>query len=599
MEKTKLRNGYLIAAGGVWIYLMLRAWFIPPVHDEAATFFHYINHGEFMPGQALWDANNHILNSFLSKYFVKLFGVNTFSIRLTNLLFFPVYAWFLYKLSMELKHIRMQALLLLTGMFMHGFVEYFAYSRGYGMSMGILMGALSYSYQFFSKRNVHLLIPAILLFWLATLSNLTLQNTSLLFFGIAGLYMLFAKFQIRERLLGIVYLVIAGAAMLPFVILSLKMKEGGLLYYAADEDFWTAVITSFTQMFFGSRNILLKIFWLVWAGIFICLTLSSIPKLKANWDQNRARLLFPLLFFGNLLGIFAMHYLMDVNFPSDRTGMHLVLYLFIGCIFLADTGKRFQQILVVIPALIFTGQFVVGANMQYSTYWKNEHLPERFWTRIYEESQSGKYISNPTVGGYRIRTLVWAWYNFKHDGLLQNSQYTNYYNGFEDYQIFSVGDYQKHNDQYDSLDRDEISGVVLARRKTFLTRDIYVDSTGYTTPENFTGEFYNLFETFSPDSFINHSWLIEADIKLYSLATPPKIRFVTSMSDKDGNDIMYDTSPLHWLKKEFRPEDNAVTVKLLWYQVPPETKRIVVYLWNINQEAYTLQNASLRIYKVR
>lgn len=596
MKKNRIKYIYILAASGVWIYLILRAWFIPPVHDEAATFFHYINHHEFFPGKALWDANNHVLNSFLSIFFVKAFGVNTLSIRMANLLFFPVYAWFLYKLSLELKHVRMRLLLLFTGLTIHGFIEYFAYSRGYGMSMGVLLAALYYSYQFISQRNIRLLLPAVLLYALATLSNLTLQNTALLFMGMATIYLLTANFTFRQRLIGSLCIFIGLIAITPLAILSIKMKEGGLLYYAQDEDFWTAVITSFTQMFFDSKNILLKLFWFVWFGIFTWITVSFLLKIKQ--PENHARFLFPFLFFGNLAGIFAMHFLMDVNYPSDRTGMHLVLYLFVGGIFLADTGKAFQHIAVATPSALFFLQFLFGANLQYSTYWKNEHLTERFWIRVHEDSQSGNYISNPTIGGYRIRTLVWAWHNFRHNGVLQNSQYVNYYNGSEDYQIFSVGDFDKHKSVYDSLDRDEISGVILARRKNFLRREIYKDTTGYSTPENFSGEFYNLFETFSPDTFIGHSWLMEADIKLYSLATPPKIRLVTSMSDADGNTLFYDTSPLHWLKKEFRPEDDVVTIKLWWYKVPPETKRIVVYLWNINQQAYTLQNASLRIYKV-
>jgi len=599
VQKKNLTYLYLAGASGVWLYLMLRAWLIPPVHDEAATFFHYINHGEYWPGKALWDANNHILNSFLSKYAVKVFGISAFTIRLANLMFFPVYAWFIYKFSTQLKTPRAQFLLLLSGLTIHGFVEYFAYARGYGMSMALLTGALYYSYRFFSVKNIRLLAAAVIFYGLATLANLTLQNTSLMFLGMAALFLFVEKFNAKQRIMGMAYVCVGLLALWPLINLSLEMKKDGLLYYAQDEDFWTAVISSFTQMFFDSKSYTLHLFWFAWFGLFVWLTATFLPKLRAASCEDRARIIFPLFFFGNLAGIFAMHYAMGVNFPSDRTGMHLVLYLFLGCVFLADLGKPRQQFAVLVPILVFFAQFSLGANVSYSTYWKGEHLPQRFWKRIYDESESGRYVKNPTVGGYRLRNLVWAWHNFKRGGTLQNMQYLDYYTGFEDYQIFSAGDYAKHRHVYDSLDTDEYSNVTLTRRKTFLRTQAYWDTTGITTPENYNGEYFNLFETFVPDSFLNKTWQVEADIKLYSLLTPPKIHFVTSFMDADGNTLDYETSPLDWRKKEYRPEDPApVNIKIWWYKVPPETKRIVVYLWNVDKDAYTLQKGDVRILRV-
>ena len=594
-------HNYLYRAGAaaVWLYLILRAGYVPPVHDEAATFFHYVNHREYWPGKALWDANNHILNSFLSWYFVKLFGVNTLALRMANLLFFPVYAWFLYKLSRELQSGWTRFLLLLSGLTVHGLVEYFGYARGYGMSMALLSGALYYGYRFFLEKNIRVLLPSLALFWLATASNLTLQNSVLLFIGLAAVYLLFEKFDGKTRLYGFLYLAAGIAALFPLIRLSFRMKEDGLLYYAAGEDFWTAVITSYTKQYFDSDLLAVKLFWFIWTGILLSGVFALLLR-RGKWNTERkAAFFFPLLFLGNLTGIFAMHFLLDVNYPSDRTGMQLILFLLLACLFVADAGKPWQRALVTLPSLIFVVQFLAGANLSYSTYWKGEHLPERFWTRIHDESESGRYLKNPTLGGYRIRNLVWAWHNFLNGGGLQNMQYPEYCTGMEDYQVFSPGDYAAYRNRYDSLDTDEYSDVVLARRKTFVPTELYFDSTGISTPEGCTDEFKNLFETDAAEPFLNQTWLVEADVKLYSLATPPKIHVVTTLSDADGKTLDYQTSPLHWLKKEFRPEDSAVTVKIWWYRVPPETRRIVVYLWNVDRTAYTLQHASVRLLKAR
>lgn len=595
MPKERLPIIFFVVAALVWVYLILRAWLVPPVHDEAATFFHYINHGQYMPGYALFDANNHVLNSFLGKYFVKVFGVSAFSIRMANLFTFPVYSWFLYQLSKKLLHKGTQYALLLTGVLMHGFVEYFAYSRGYGMSMAFLMGAIYYSYCFFSGEKRSYFVLAFAFYWLATLSNLTLQNTALLFLAMAFLYGVFIK---KQKPSFFMFWVMFLMALFPFVYLSLKMKEGGLLYYAHEMDFWEAVIISFTQQYFDSSNIFLYLFWFVWTGLFVWLLVMFLAKNKSIRELDMSRLFLLLLFLGNIVGVFAMHFILGVNYPSDRTGMHLVLFLFIACVFLADTNTNSSilRYTIWVPSLVFIGQFAFGANLSHSTYWKGEHLPKRFVDYVQRDAVEKGII--PTVGGYKMKELVWAFYNFRNGGVQQNMQPSGYYSGFEEYQLFFPYDFD--NQLYDSLDVDNISGTVLARRKEFLqTESPYVDTSDISTFENYSEEYFNLFETFRVDSFVNHAWLLDAELKLYSLETPPKINLVASFFGEDGNMLGYERYPLPWLKKEFRPEDEPMILKLWLYHVPPETKRIVVYLWNIDKRAYTLQNAAIKISKVK
>jgi len=73
-ESLLLKSLYGLIAFAIGIYLILRAVFIPLVHDEAATFFHYIHSFDFVPFIAHWDANNHILNSALASFFSGCLG---------------------------------------------------------------------------------------------------------------------------------------------------------------------------------------------------------------------------------------------------------------------------------------------------------------------------------------------------------------------------------------------------------------------------------------------------------------------------------------------------------------------------------------------
>src|SRR5690242_15215461 len=90
-EIFSIKNIYFISAFCLFVYLILRAAFVPPVHDEGSTFMHYIQRDEWQPFKAHWDANNHILNSFLSAQFFKIFGQGLIPLRLASLLFFPLF----------------------------------------------------------------------------------------------------------------------------------------------------------------------------------------------------------------------------------------------------------------------------------------------------------------------------------------------------------------------------------------------------------------------------------------------------------------------------------------------------------------------------
>lgn len=584
---------FALLSGVVWIYLALRTCHVPLVHDEAATFFHYVNHGEWLPGKALFDANNHVLNSLISHFFVKLFGIHAWSLRLANLLFFPIFCAALYGLSRFLKHNLSRWALFIGGIGMHGITEYFAYSRGYGMSMGLLAAALYFGIRFMRQGKTARLRAAVGAFWFATLANLTLMNSFLLFAAFALLFIWWSKSDLSLKIRQTAPLLLGAAALIPFVMLSLAMKKGGLLYYAQGESFYQAVLVSFSAQFFGSAARPIPYFWVGW----FLIALLSIPFLlkKVSLRENPAPLFLGFMLMGSLLGIAALHLLLGVNFPSDRTGMFLVLYLFLFSVFTADA--LYPKAALPLAAL-FGIHFLAHANFTHSTYWQYEHLPERFWQRIYSEARTGKGHENPTLGGYRIRDLVWSWYNFRHGGALQNMDYEHYGSDFEDYVIFGPREFTCHAGLYDSIDADPISDLVLARRKSFLKTEPFFDSTITQGPKYYFDEFYNLFENLNPSVFTGQSWMWECDLKITSLSTPPKLRLVYTMYDKKGKTIEYGVSPLHRLKKEFRAEDKPVTVKMIWRNVSPETTRIVVYLWNINREKYTLEQAQIRIGRI-
>ena len=134
-SRLSLAKLAFFTAATTFVFILLRAALVPITHDEAATFLHYIQRGEFFPYFAHWDANNHPLNSFLSIITYRCLGSELVWLRLPNALSFILFAYYAYKLLKELNS-------RLT--FTFGYVailtawmpfEFFAQCRGYGLSL--------------------------------------------------------------------------------------------------------------------------------------------------------------------------------------------------------------------------------------------------------------------------------------------------------------------------------------------------------------------------------------------------------------------------------------------------------------------------------
>ena len=158
----------------VLIYLILRSIYVPLVHDEAETFFIYFVNGHFLPYQGWVSANNHFLNSFLGHLSFLTFGPEEWALRLPNLIFVPIYGYYLFKLSATIKntYIRFCALMALLGATF--FTEFFALARGYGMAMAMLIVFLYHLQSYLSNKKFKPFLYAQITGFIGLLASLTL-----------------------------------------------------------------------------------------------------------------------------------------------------------------------------------------------------------------------------------------------------------------------------------------------------------------------------------------------------------------------------------------------------------------------------------------
>jgi hypothetical protein len=75
----------------VFTYLVIRAFFNAPILDEIATYFLYIYQGDYWGETIFWDANNHLLNSFIGHHLYPLFKDHINWYRIPHLISFILY----------------------------------------------------------------------------------------------------------------------------------------------------------------------------------------------------------------------------------------------------------------------------------------------------------------------------------------------------------------------------------------------------------------------------------------------------------------------------------------------------------------------------
>lgn len=130
--------------------MALRAVRVPLTYDEAATYLRYIPNG-WLSVFNFDVATNHFLNTLLTKVSYLVGGDRELVLRMPNLVGYGMYLCFAVLILRGLTHrvIAFAGFLLLN--LNPYLLDYFSLSRGYGLSLGFLMGALYFLLKFLAE----------------------------------------------------------------------------------------------------------------------------------------------------------------------------------------------------------------------------------------------------------------------------------------------------------------------------------------------------------------------------------------------------------------------------------------------------------------
>ncbi len=608
---------FIVLSFLVFVYLALRAIYVPLVHDEIATFFYYIQMLDVNPlAGANPDANNHILNSLLAGFSHKYLGYSAFAIRLPNLLSFILYAYFLFRIGQFLTQKWIQIAFYVSLLFAVYFVQFFALSRGYGMSMAFLFGSFYYGLSLYQKASAKNLSFGLVLMVLAVFANMSLLPLVLLL-ACVMVVLLIRKWKEYKTLSSVMQLlpasVLWSVAMYFAIVISFKMKDEGSLYYGELDGFWDITIKSQLLMLFETDGMLVQIcamifvFLLVW--IFV--KLLSVDKLKSIFDTHY---FFFYLLVGSVVGIELMAMVLHINYPEDRVGMYLIPLAIGSFCFGIDKLPRTFSRLLLLPLAVFPIHFLVSINVSKSSLWQVEYIPDRFYELIKQTNTNSFYGSTVGGDGQRIFTYsqkIYADSVSPKPNMMQLWQKTlfdsnwainlpNHPAQYLDYLICKPKYVQDILPLYDSIDYSEFTKFRLYKRKetakTIKLREFVTPAQSESNAE-FIEFYHQRFDSVSFDAI-----QLGLELKLQSLSHPFRARVVAEIRNvATGEKVDYQFFQLNWLYPKSEQTERIIqrfVFNNLQHFVKESPIEIVFYLWNINKTPYTLYQAKVEEFEV-
>ena len=583
-------NIFSITAVLVFIYLAIRSITVPISHDEAATFFHYIQSGKFIPYFTLWDANNHFLNSLLVYPLYKIFGSALFWLRLPNLLFFPIYAIFAYKLT---KGIRVNLLQLLTSIALITapfLIEFFAQTRGYGLSFALLMGVLYFLHKFLNSKRPSYQFLTWVFAALALMANMSLMNTFLILLVGIGIFIA-TKVRGPFMKMNWIYYVVLGV--IPFIAatkFALDMKEMRLLYYGLGDGLVPVTVKSLLRFGFSTESMPLA--WTV-AGVGLIASVTLIVSyIRKSFNKSSPGILASILLLGNAIGAILLNYLMDVNFPEDRIALYF-LPLFIITFgyfidFIANRAPVLKWIGIVLIA--FPISLILQLNLNRTIQWEIYPVSDKLYE--FFKTEQLKTDTPLMISGDRLLEMSWGYHNVRSDKMMtpfaHDGRDTLH---FSDFVMCHPINCIKYGPEYKLVFEDASNMKIYQRQTDLILSEIYsLDSVIHVKGNS---EYMNIIDL-EADSLIHNADILELEITFKSDVKPLNMDLIITSSNATNNKLFYDFIPIKWIRGEWNGDKLTMRRPV---SIPTSSERLVVYIWNIEGAAYEMTVNSAKLYK--
>ena len=441
----------------LWLYIIIRAFTVFYVHDEIVSKWAYMIDWNYIPYEGYIDANNHFLNSFLGGLFIRLFNSDSiFIVRLANVLAFPIFFWSIVAFK-EFFQKKANFFLFLIGISCtHFILDFYSLARGYGLAWSFMLFALYCSAKNLKSTKTYWTLLTVVAWILCIYANLSYLPLSVIGIVYMLLYSLYHK-KVFDSLL---YLS-SAIPIYYFLAYSLQLQSIGKLYLGSANDFFKTVVHPLSEYIFFTASIFIDAVVLI---MCIGVVVYIFKRLLKEFNIFTPTLLFPILFCLTIASVFVQNWILDINYPENRSATHLYILL-IGAIAFISQDERFKKLIYALILILF-GFFCSHLNFNNTQVYAYEHFDPKLLTKIPEYTEG-----IPTSTGGRFWTADNELARTLDLPLRSNQDSPKPSDTIVDYLITFEEVRPNILDTYHEVYVDELSELTLYKRNKFLKRE--------------------------------------------------------------------------------------------------------------------------------
>lgn len=441
----------------VFIYLSLRAYYIPITHDEAGTFLEFV----VFPLQNTLLAipptsTNHILHTLSVKFSTYLFGNEVFFIRLPVLLAYLFY--FHFSLQWLLKQTTSPFWIIIGLIFLHFhpyLLEFFSLSRGYGLGIAWMMGSIYYLSIYFENHETRHLFLTVFLAALSVYTNLVFGfyhlSLTILLLAHTLLPTHLLKYQNHRKKTISAIKVVLGVNFMLILIAAIplyKLITNNAFYHGGTKNFIADTIGSlirwnlYGQSYFGEFDlpiIAACIAFLLFIAIVLMIRAYFLKQRPKSDKVEEGKTSYPIL-ITLLLGVVCLQnlyiFLFDSKYPVGRMVLFLIpltmATLFTLFSYLQE--KIYAKITAVFLASMLIFHLSQTFNIQRSYEWGFDKDTPKMLSFVQQQAEAEQKILSLGVhwlmrpsADYYTYTMDLSNIEVKGDKILTVNKYDYYY----------------------------------------------------------------------------------------------------------------------------------------------------------------------------
>jgi len=337
-------------------------------------------------------ANSHVFNTLLIKSLFSL-GVNSLAaVRLPNVLSFILYVYWGYGISYR-KLSPFVGLgcfaLLMCNPFL---LDFFSLARGYGLSLGFMMGALYFGSGFFESRSISNLAKALVL---ASLSVFSIFSMIYFWVGLAAILILVCLLRkewgdLKKSFLCSLLIgsVLVGCIAVPMA----RLRESGSLYYGGHNSFYSDTLVSLVRCGLCSLDINSFVYFSLNLCLGGLLLIFVVSYFKGGTSNSLKSVFLGVSVLSITLIILARHFV-GVLYPINRVGLFLYpLFIFSLCFCLNDFSRYMRTCILSLVLISFIINFIANGNFYRTVLWSFDAHTEGILNQINEKGKQARTV---------------------------------------------------------------------------------------------------------------------------------------------------------------------------------------------------------------